>query len=275
MMVGERRPSERCYDDDLGANCFFSGRVNEMIFSTDGRYLIVASRRPDIELWDVETRQLVGHFEGHIANWVDGVAVSPNGINIATFNSRTASVYMWNLETRQLLWNAKSGIGGTSQVKFSPDGQHLYVANYTRVLGRYGSNPWEGWDDKVRVWNVKSGQLVDFFDAKFRSRLQTIVLSPDGKTAILEYHEVVVIWDIEKKSPLNVWSDYFSLWFPPVWLSPDGKIVVSVSSGYIKTWDVASQQMRLLIPADDGYQFRGLAISPDSKKICCLPGSVG
>lgn len=99
-----------------------------------------------------------------------------------------------------------------------------------------------------------------------------MTLSPDGKTALLHYSDVVVLWDLEKKQLLNVWTDFLKQ-FADVALSPDGKTVVSVSSGFpssfIKTWDVASQQMRHLISAEKEH-FHGFAISPNSRKLAIV-----
>ena len=47
-----------------------------------------------------------------------------------------------------------SGTGRISGMVFSRDSQRLYVATETSQLSRSGSNPWVGWDDQVRVWDV-------------------------------------------------------------------------------------------------------------------------
>ena len=79
-MVGERRQLKDCYyvehQHDNGKStteyCTNSTSAHDAVFTADGKHLIVASKRPDIEVWNVETRNLVGHFEGHSGNWVDG-----------------------------------------------------------------------------------------------------------------------------------------------------------------------------------------------------------
>ena len=265
-MVGERRPLEYCfYVNGRLSQCRSPFQDFDSTFSPDGRYLIVASMRPDVEIWNVVTRQLEGYFEGHTGNWVEGVAISPDGNYVATFEETTATVYVWNMETRHLLWKAKNGDDRVVDIQFSPNSQKLYVATNTAGLSRTGYEPWKGWDDKVRVWDVKSGQLLDSFNTEFRRQL-AMNLSPDGRTAILEYWDAVVLWDIEKNETRHVWADFVGSVFQTVRLSPDGKTVVSTSPNYIKTWDVASQQMQLLVSAE-GYQFEGFAISPDSQKI--------
>ena len=193
------------------------------------------------------------------------MVISPDGEYIASYDSELASIYLWDIEARQLLWKAKSAIGKVSQVTFSPDSQRLYVASRTYGLSKSGTNPWVGWDDRVRVWDVNSGQQIDMFDTEFK-QLQTITISPDGKKALLLYADGEIQWDIENKRIHQMWTDFVAKWpYTDVELSPDGKTVVSLSPHFIKTWDVASQQMRLLISAKD-YRFNTIAISPDSQK---------
>ena len=265
-MIGARRPLKSCYFFDGGSSCEGNPRDRTAIFSPDGRYLIVAAMRPDIELWNVETRQLEGHFEGHTGNWVEKATISPDGRYIASFEERSTSVYVWSVASRQLIRKVQSGIGRISDVVFSPDSQHLYVATETAGLTWIDPGPWTGWDDQVRVWHVKSGQHIDTFGSAFRE-LEEITLSPNGKTALLHYWDAVVTWDIERKRPLNVWTDFLrDRFYNVVKLSPDGKTVGATSRYFIKTWDVASQQMKRIVSAEDAT-FEGLAISPDGRKL--------
>ena len=262
-MIGQRRPWEQCHFRSGGRTCSFFPRDHASVFTPDGRYLIVASTRPDLELWNVKTRRLEGHFEGHTGYWVEGVAISPDGTHIATYEKDSNDVYVWDVDTQQLLWQEESGISRISDVVFSPDNQHLYVAAQTGTLNRSGGEPWQGWDDQVRVWDVASGKQLDAFGDNFYS-LQATALSPDGKTMLLHYWDAVVLWSIESKQSLDVWADFVYSWNNA--LSANGQTFVSVSRYFIKTWDIPSQQMRLLISAERDL-FRESAISPNGKKI--------
>ena len=152
-MTGDRHPLEFCYYRENGRTCGGSFR-NESVFTPDGKYLIISARRPVIKVWNVETRELEGHLEGHIGNWVEGIAISPDGTRLASFE-RSNLIYVWDIESRQLLWKDESGSGWISDLTFSQNSQHLYVATRT-VLQRKLGDTWEFWDDQVRVWDVKS-----------------------------------------------------------------------------------------------------------------------
>ena len=263
-MIGQRRPWERCHSSiGGGRTCTSLPGDRASAFSPDGRYLIVASNRPDVELWNVKTRRLEGHFEGHTGNWIEDAVISLDGTRLATYEKDWNDVYVWDVETQQLLWKGESGISRISDVVFSPDNRHLYVATQTGTLNSSGDEPWHGWDDQVRVWDVASGKQLDAFGDDFYF-LKATALSPDGKTMLLHYWDAVVLWSIESKQPLNVWADFVYSWNDA--LSANGQTFVSVSRYFIKTWDIPSRQMRLFISAERNL-FRESAISSDGKKI--------
>ena len=263
-LLGERRPWESCHSSRGGGTTCTSGpRDRASVFSRDGRYLFVASNRSDVELWNVKTRQLEGHFQGHTGTWIEDVVISPDGRHLATFEKDANEVYVWDVETQRLLWHAESGIGRVADAVFSPEGQHLYVASHTGILRWRSPGPWQGWNDQVRVWDVASGKHIDTFGDDFYN-LDAVALSPNGKTMLLHYEDAVVFWDLQSKRSLNVSADFVYGWDEQ--LSRDGRTFVSVSRYFIKTWDVASAKMRTLTSAEGSF-FREFDISADGEKI--------
>ena len=240
-----------------------------LVFSVDGRHLMVVSRHSSVELWNVKTLRLEGRFDGHTGDWSEDVAISRDGAFIVTFERNSTSIYVWDLKTQRLLWRKPSGNGRISSVAFSPDSQRLYVATQTSRLRRSNYGPWRGWDDQVRVWDVKSGQQIDTFSTEF-TRLKSMTLSPNGKTALLHYNDVIVLWDIEKRQPLNKWADFIhSDWGWDAGVSPDARTLITVSREFIKIWDVPSRQLRRLVSGEKEF-FEGFAISPDNKKFAVV-----
>ena len=263
-MTGERRPAKNCYSysdsGGYGQSCLSPPGVRSLVFSPDGNSLVVGSQRPDAEIWDVSTRELVGHLEGHV-DWVTHVSYSPDGRYIATARPQSTRVYLWDAQTRQLiqtLWNG--GEGEIQKLLFSRDSQRLYVATQTRnwLVAPNKRN------DRVRVFDVHTGaQLNEFGDELFI--LEDFSLSPDEKVALFRYYiSEVVLWDIEHNRRLAFWADYLSGYD---WeLSPDGRSLVMVNDAIMKIWDVPSRSLRkVLIPYRQ--TFREFAISPDSQTI--------
>ena len=264
-MTGERRPSNNCYSysDDWGSGSHCSGPagVLSLAFSPDGNFLTVGSQRQDAEIWDVSTRKLVGHLEGHV-DWVTYVSYSPDGRYIATARPDSTRVYLWDAQTRQLIrdWLTGGSRGSVPKLLFSSDSERLYVATrtYDVPTNRNLRN------DRVRVWDVQTGvQLNEFGDELFT--LEDFSLLPDEEKVLLRYERVgVVLWDIEHNRRLALWADYLSGYD---WeLSPDGRSLVTVNSVVMKIWDVPSRSLRKIIVPQNRW-FRRFAISPDSQTI--------
>ena len=259
-MTGERRPAKDCYNVRRGQHCTSPTRIQSLAFSPDGHFLVVGSHRPDAEIWEVSTRKLVGHLEGHI-DWVTHIVYSPNGRYIATARPESNWVYLWDAQARQLIRNWRNGDEGEIQkLLFSSDSQRLYVATQTWNLAVAPDKR----NDRIRVFDVRTGtQLNEFGDEFFV--LRDFSLSPDEKVVLFRYYiSEIVLWDIEHNRRLALWADYLSGYD---WeLSPDGRSLVMVNSAMMKIWDVPSRSLRKVI-VPYSRTFREFAISPDSQTI--------
>ena len=268
-MTGERRPAKNCYSYSdpwgYGQDCLTPPMVLSLVFSPDGNSLVVGSQRPDAEIWDVSTRKLVGHLEGHV-DWVTHVVYSPAGRYIAITRPQSTQVYLWDAQTRTLIRTWRNGDEGEIQkLLFSSDSQRLYVGTQ---IWNWAVDP-NTRDGRVRVFDVHTGaQLNEFGDEFFI--LEDFSLSPDEKVGLLRYHvSEVVLWDIEANHRLALWADYLS---GSDWkLSPDGRSLVAVSSAMMKIWDVPSRSLRKVIVPHSGT-FGRFAISPDSQTIAIGQG---
>ena len=254
---GERRPSNNCYSysDDWGSGSSCSGPagVLSLAFSPDGNFLAVGSQRPGAEIWDVFTRKLVGHLEGHV-DWVTHIAYSPDSHYIATTRPRSTQVYLWNAQTRQLIQTWPNGDEGDIQkLLFSADGQRLYVATRTR---NWLVDP-NGRNDYVRVFDVHTGaQFNQFGDELFA--LEDFSLSPDEKIALFRYYmSEVVLWEVLNRIVVwHFWADSLSGYD---WtLSPDGRSLVMVNGAIMKIWDVSSRSLRKVIVPTQSNSFVSL-----------------
>jgi WD40 repeat protein len=120
-----------------------TAEVISVAFSPDGATLASASRDQSVRLWDVKTRQSLGHpLTGH-TDWVFSVAFSPDGTTLASA-SIDATVRLWDVKTRQPLGSPLMGhTEGVVSVAFSPDGTMLASA---------------GRDQSVRLWDARTRQ---------------------------------------------------------------------------------------------------------------------
>ena len=238
--------------------------VFSIAFSPDDRFLAVGSKRPDAEIWDLESRKLIGHLEGH-DDWVTKVVYSPDGQWIATTEVASTKVYLWNAETRQLVRTLRNGdigaynAGEVFELFFSRDSRRLYVGTRTRYPAYRNT-----FNDRLRVWDVETGASINEIRAE-PTALRHVSVSPDESLAILQYHgQVAVLWDMKQNRQLRLWADYGGGGRSK--LSPDGRSLVEVNNTLIKIWDVPSGSLRQIVFEGMQNYRQTLAISADSRQ---------
>ena len=269
----KRRPRRACYRRS-GSNWSGSwsslrcgnhaAHVFSIAFSLDDRFLVVGSKRPDAEVWDLGSRKLVGHLEGH-DDWVTKVVYSPDGQWIATTGAESTKAYLWNTDTRQLVRTLRNGDigahhpGEVFELFFSGDSRRLYVG--TRTPHPADRNTF---NDRLRVWDVETGALINEFRAE-PTALEHVSVSPDESRAIFQYYDqVAVLWDLKQNRQLRLWADYGSAGRSA--LSPDGRSLVQVYDTLIKIWDVPSRSVRHVVFEGTEKYEQSLAIAPDSRR---------
>jgi len=174
------------YDLDTGENVArFQGHnfgygsaefINNVAFSSDGRFLVSSARDHSIRLWAVNLPGVArGTQLDQIVDWTNSLAISPDG-SLLAFNDPSGPIYLWSIETNsegELSFGEQVAVfeGNTSWTKtlaFSPDGALLASG---------------GDDYQVRVWNVQTGELLVVL-----SGLTVVVLSvafsPDGSLLV-------------------------------------------------------------------------------------------
>ena len=210
-MIGQRRPWEQCHFSSGGRTCSFFPRDHASVFTPDGRSLIVASARPDLELWNVTTRRLEGHFEGHTGTWVEDAVISPDGTRLATYEKDWNDVYVWDVDTQQLLWQEESGISRISDVVFRPDNRHLYVAAQTGTMqllvsaerGLFresaispdGQKLAIGLDPWIEVRDLQTGKVETQFS--YSSGYSDIAFSSTGRWVAARGFKSIFLFDLE------------------------------------------------------------------------------
>ena len=106
-----------------------TGRVSAAAFSMDGKTLAVLGHRKPIELWNVETRELIKTLPSPDDS--QALAFSPDGKTLAS-SGLESHTQLWNVDTGELI----DTVGykyGPNQLAFSPDGTTLVVGAHKEV----------------------------------------------------------------------------------------------------------------------------------------------
>jgi WD40 repeat protein len=176
--------------------------------------------------------------------------------------SREETMRLWGADGKER-FVSPAGIGGTSAIAFSPDGDLLAAG---------------GWDTNVRVWSTRDGELVRLISDELSVSMFDVAFTPDGKTlATAGVDRTVYLWDTKS------WKLQRRLTGQPemissIAFSADGRLLAT--GGFnditekhpvsILIWDVASGKVLQTISAP--HAVNSVALSPDGKLLAAADG---
>ena len=255
----------------LSNNTEWVGEFQPMEFSPDGSRLVTGSRWDRVDVWDINTAELLNSMTH--GDEVISISYSPDGGTIAS-GSDDGEVRVWDANTGEL----RKTISGHSpkenySVAFSPncktltcggedgiqwwdlqsgenvrntyierDNVHsiIFSVDGTMLVSRNSSN-------KVRLWDVETGRFLGSFRGD-GTQFTSFAISPDGcRLATGTRDNKVCIWEIRKGELYLIGDCLMTLSehtdeVRTVVFSPDGKTLASGSNDKtIKIWDVDSQ----------------------------------
>ncbi|MDY7007671.1 MAG: S-layer homology domain-containing protein [Cyanobacteriota bacterium] len=254
--------------------------------SFDGE-ILASSRGQDIQLWNLQTGELLDTLSDHQAN-VRSVAISPDGRTLAS-GSGDGTVKLWDIPTGEMLvsfWHS----GVVTAVGFTADGRTVIGCSADRGMKSWdiytgellhrmnGTQPIafgagglrmaaSGGPRYIRLWNVEQGQLLTNLsipNTNNNGGIEAIAFSEDGQTIAhaMKGESKVLVWDVE------TWKVRYTLEkhsqpINAIAISPDGKILASSGEdGNINLWDLGTGK---LLRSIKGYG--AIVFSPDSKQL--------
>lgn len=208
--------------------CSFGSHTDDITavaVSPDGTLLVSGSKDRTIQLYDALSGELQRSINAH-ERGVTCVAVSPNGQIIAS-GSRDGTICLWDVKTGKCLLTLSKDKskhkGWITQITFSPD--RLTFATVSNL------------DNKVRVWNVQTGDLTCEYEQQ-TGGIYGVAFNADGSLlASSSMDKSICLWNT-KTQALQRKIDNPN-WMLSIAFSPDGKFVAAGSwDNILRVWNV-------------------------------------
>lgn len=229
--------------------------VEQIIFTPDGKTLVLRDQGSAIHLWDVVGNKKLLDLKGHKEH-VICMALSPDGKTLASGDFHDPHFRLWDIAAGKEKRRSAAHGSGIMSLAYSSDGKTL------AAIGNLAG---------LAFFDPKSGELLAKPKESFGG-VHQIAYAPDGKTLIgIGMHNVYVL-DAAGGKHLRRFDA------PPrlmagLTISPDGKTVATFWGGphTFDLWDVASG--KLLHPAPGHHHsITSLVFSADGQQLFSAAG---
>jgi WD40 repeat protein len=223
-------------------------QVFSIAITPDGRQAI-CGLNPDLEVWDLESGQLLKTLTGH-RGVVSAVAVTADGRR-AVSAAHDNTIKVWNLENWQLV-RTLSGHGGTSySVAVTADAR----------LAVSGSS-----DLTVKVWSLENWQLVRTLTGHKRGSelyagVNSVAVTADGRRVVSGADDCTVkVWDLSDGESRTITRHEGAV--HAIAVTADGRLAASGSDdGVLKLSNLDSKEK----PDSQTDQVSAVAVTPDGR----------
>ncbi|PQE16302.1 hypothetical protein CJF32_00006175 [Rutstroemia sp. NJR-2017a WRK4] len=224
----------------------YSDWVKTVVFSLDGKILVLASTDSTIKLWDAKSGALLRILEGRLGN-ARAVAFSPDSRMLATA-SEQGIISLWNIQSEAVLQTLDNDLNQISTLVFSPNGKIMVS----------GSR-----DGIIKLWDIRLGSVLQKPEAHSDWVFTTIFSSDSNMLASASNDGIVKLWNIQLEVMIQIWKGY-SIHIDILVFSPDSKNLASVpDDNTVKLWN-ARLGVVLTLKGHSGI-VTTVVFSPDSK----------
>lgn len=231
------------------------GSVRSVVFSPDGKSLVMAATDGKATLWDVATRRQVGDPLKAHPGLDHGMAIGPDGRLLATLGDDGKTIVLRDLPQRSQNGAALAGHRARILcVAFSPDGRQLASASA---------------DGTLRFWDVTTREPLDAPLLAHGKFVSSVAFSPDGKLLASAGDDgTVMLWDAASHGLIGPAMTGHHNAVTSLAFSPDGRWLASASGDEtVRLWDVAGHK-----PHGEPLQghkslVTSVAFSPDGKQL--------
>ncbi len=222
-------------------------RVQNALFSPDGRRVVTASDDNSARVWNSENGHLLATLLGHTGKIIYA-EFSPDGERIVTTSfDRTARI--WRSADGAAIFTLQGHVDKLAGARFSPDGQRIITAS---------------WDCTARIWSSVNGSLLATLKGHTLAVTRAF-FSNDGKRILTSsWDGTIRVWDGATYSLLVTLKGNGPI--SDAQFSPDRQRIVAGGGDHTaRVWNSADG--RLIYVFQHSKTVLRVAFSPDGRNI--------
>ena len=156
--------------------------IDDLRFSTDGKYLAAAGYNFGLKIWSPDTAKLYWQYperEGSLAEVHTALDFSGDGRLLVTVNGFHGEIDVWNVTEKKRVSTIKGHKHYVNSLALTPNGESLYSCSSDLTVRK--------WDVATgkELWRVGTEREDTGIGPTFPHQLR---LSPDGKYIAVTYH---------------------------------------------------------------------------------------
>jgi len=207
----------------LNKNNVHLAASNSVVFSPDGKYLVVGSNDYTIKVWDLQFGIPITILKHN--GVINSLAFSPDGQNLASASS-DSTIKIWNVSGWKEIRSLPKDKSSVKAISFSSDGKIIASGSY----------------QTIKLWNLKTFKEIKSFTGH-SAYITSLSFSPDGKYFVSGGEDCKIkLWDLKTREEVRCF-DYHTQWVKSVGFSPDGKYIASGSvDKTTRLWEIQSKR---------------------------------
>jgi WD40 repeat protein len=220
----------RIFDRDSKRELFRLDGTGGVVFTSDGRRIVVGQRGGGVGVFDAATGKAIWSQTGD-GREVTRVAVSRDGRRVATGNTG-GTIRVWDAETGQPTAHWSLGRSPVYTLAFTRDGEQVIAASQDCCTMRKVATGTES-------WSVRVGALA-------------IAITPDGqRLATADRDRVITLRETATGAALMTYTGS-PMQTAALAFSPDGRRLASCDDLAVRVWDVETTKELLILPTEFG-----------------------
>src|SRR6201991_2603140 len=239
------------------------GPIGDFSLSPDDSILATGGWDNCVVLWDASTGKFLNKLGCH-TDGVTALAFSADGNTLASGSSDT-TIKLWDVRSRTEKRTLLSYVDSAISLAMSPNGKTLVSGG--------GSEEGREDEDFIKVWSVKSGQMLTGLSAKLRN-VKSLLFSPDDQWLVAqnENEPVLRFWDARTLRERPLEDDEFPIYTTSVYATgKQEREEVSYKSDVLLTFNRSGSR---LVGARGGYNSGGGETTTNIKKRDTSTGKV-